>query len=78
MPADRLAVLEERCDRLAKCPGECAVRAGLAFVDLRAFGMQLEDGGFAGSRDGVGKGGLGGRADGRPDEKNSSEYGVLE
>ena len=65
MPADGLAVLEERRDRLAKCPGQLAIGAGLAFVDLRAFGMQREDGRFTWSSDGVGKCGLGGRADER-------------
>src|SRR5437870_12995264 len=54
MPTDRLAVQKKRRDRLAKRPGECAVGAGLAFVDLRAFGMQREYRGFTRSCDGLG------------------------
>src|SRR6185503_5003094 len=54
-----------------------AAVAGLAFVDLRAFGMQREYCGFTRSCDGLGKGFLGGRVDERPGEKDGSEYGVL-
>src|SRR3954467_3163674 len=77
MPADRLAVRKKRRDRLAKHPGECAVGAGFAFIDLRAFGMQREHWGFTRSCDGLGKCCLGGRVDERPGEKDGSEYGVL-
>ncbi len=41
--ADGLAVEEKRRDGLARRPGELAVCARLAFVDLRAFGMQRHD-----------------------------------
>src|SRR5258705_8069103 len=61
MAADNLVVGNERCDRLPESPGQLAVRAGLAFVLLRAFGMRREHDGFAGRRDSVGNGGLGGR-----------------
>src|SRR5204863_7906071 len=37
--ADGLAVQDERRDGLAEGPSELAVRARLAFVDLRAFGV---------------------------------------
>src|SRR5215213_5066810 len=77
MPADRLAVQKQRRDRLAKRPGECAVAAALAFINLRAFGMQREHCGFTRSCDGLGKGFLGGRVHERPGEKDGSEYGVL-
>ena len=49
MPADGLAVRQQRRDRLTERPGELAVRACLALVDLRAFGMQGEHDGFAGA-----------------------------
>ena len=39
VPADGLAVGDQRRDRLAESPGELAVGAGLAFIDLRALGM---------------------------------------
>ena len=41
MAADGLAVEEQGRDRLAERPGELAVGAGLALVDLRAFGVQV-------------------------------------
>src|SRR5262245_59904367 len=49
--ADRLAVDEERRDRLAERPGELAVGAGLAVIDLRALGMQRRDHALARRRD---------------------------
>jgi hypothetical protein len=61
MTADNLVVRNERCDRLPESPGQLAVRAGLAFVLLRAYGVRREHDGFAGRRDSVGKSGLGGR-----------------
>ena len=50
--ADGFAVEEKRRNRLAGDPAERAVVAGLAFVDLRAFGMQHRDHGFAGGGNG--------------------------
>ena len=38
------AVEQQRGDRLAERPGELAVAAGLALVDLRAFGMERDGG----------------------------------
>ena len=46
VPADRLAVDQQRRNRLAELPDELAVRAGLAVVDLRALGMDGRDHGF--------------------------------
>jgi hypothetical protein len=60
MPADGLAIGDQGGDRLAKSPGQLAVGARLAFIDLRALGMQREDRGFAGGGDGFGEGRLGG------------------
>ncbi len=40
VPADGLAIEQQRRDRLAERPGQLAVGAGLAFVDLRAFGVE--------------------------------------
>ena len=74
MPADGLAVGDQRRDRLAEGPGELAVGAGLAFVDLRALGMEREHRGFAGGGDGFGKGRLGG---GGARRKQKEEGAVL-
>ena len=60
MPADGLAIGDQGRDRLAERPGELAVGARLAFIDLRALGMQREDRGFAGAAIGFGEGRLGG------------------
>ena len=46
--ADRLVAVEQGRDRFAELPGELAGRIRFAFVDLRAFGMQRRDHGFAG------------------------------
>src|SRR5436309_11419465 len=51
MTADRLAVDQQRRDWLAEDPVQLAVGAGLAFIDLRAFGMHRQHGGLAGRRD---------------------------
>src|SRR6516225_4518765 len=40
MPPDRLVVEYQRCDRLPEDPGELAVVAGFALVDLRAFASE--------------------------------------
>ena len=53
------AVEQQGRDRLAECPGQLAVSAGLAFVHLCAFGVEREHHGLAGCGDGVGKGCLG-------------------
>jgi hypothetical protein len=45
--ADGLAVEQERRDRLAERPGELAIVAGLALVDLRAGGIKGSHDGFA-------------------------------
>ena len=55
VPADGLAVEQQRRDRLAECPGQLAVAGSLAFIDLRAFGVEREHDRFAGRCDGVGK-----------------------
>src|SRR3954447_26820386 len=47
VPADRLAIEKQRRDRLAEGPGELAVRACLALIDLRAFGVKGRDRGLA-------------------------------
>jgi hypothetical protein len=60
VPADGLAVGDQGGDRLAKSPGQLAVGARLAFIDLRALGMEREDRGFAGGGDRFGEGRLGG------------------
>jgi hypothetical protein len=53
MPADRLA--PQRAWRSAReTPRRVPVGAGLAFVDLRAFGMQRENSGFTRCCDGLG------------------------
>jgi hypothetical protein len=49
--ADRLAVEQQGGDRLAERPGELAVGAGLALVDLRAFGVPGRNDRLAGRRD---------------------------
>ncbi|MGY4503538.1 hypothetical protein ACVWYH_007495 [Bradyrhizobium sp. GM24.11] len=41
MAADRLALGQQRCDRLAKGPGELAVGTWLALIDLRASAWTL-------------------------------------
>jgi hypothetical protein len=45
--AYRRAVMEKDGDGLSKLPGETAARLRLAFVDLRAFGVNLHDRQFA-------------------------------
>lgn len=55
VPADRLALGEQGGDRFTKSPGELAVGAGLAFIDLRALGVDAEHDALAGRGDGVGK-----------------------
>ena len=44
--ADRLIVQKEAGDRLAQDPGEGSFRVGLAFVNLRAFGVDFEQQGL--------------------------------
>ncbi len=58
--ADGLAFGQQCRDRLAERPGQLAVGAGLAFVDLRAFGVHAEHDGFARRRNGAGKRWFGG------------------
>ena len=60
MPADGLAIEQQGRDRFAECPGQFAVGAGLAFVDLRALGVNAEHDGLSRRRNGVGKRRLGG------------------
>ncbi len=60
MAADNLVVRHQRRDRLPESPGQLAVVARLAFVDLRALGMHGEDDGLARRGQGLGKGRLGG------------------
>src|SRR5664279_5282237 len=55
MPADGLAIEQQSRDRLAERPGQFAVGAGLAFIDLRAFGVNAEHNGFSRRRNGVGR-----------------------
>src|SRR5262249_28353300 len=50
MPPDRLVVEYQRCDRLPEDPGELAVVAGFALVDLRAFTLECGDSCFSRSR----------------------------
>jgi hypothetical protein len=50
MPPDRLVVEYQRCDRLPEDPGELAVVAGFALVDLRAFALEGCDSCFSWSR----------------------------
>src|SRR5262249_54575339 len=52
--ADGLAIEQERRARLAERPGKLAVVAGFAFVDLRALGMERDDGALARRREGGG------------------------
>ena len=73
MPADGLAVEQERRDRLAERAGELAVGTGLALVHLRALGVEGRNCGFARGGD------CGGRLRGRDarqgehDQQQSSE-----
>ena len=64
VPANRLALGQQRRDRLAEGPGGLAVGAGLALVDLRALGVDAEHDCLAGRGDSVGErvGGECGRA----------------
>ena len=56
MAADGLAIQQQRRDRLAERPGELAVGAGLALIDLRAFGVQAGHECFSLYGDGVREG----------------------
>src|ERR1700716_2040595 len=60
MAADNLVVRNQRRDRLPESPGQLAIIAGLAFVDLRALRMHGEHDCFSRRRNGVGKRCLGG------------------
>jgi len=61
----------ERCDRLPESPGQLAVGASLAFVDLHALGMRREHDGLARRSQGLGNGRLGGRGAHREPERRS-------
>ena len=78
MTADGLAVGEERGDRLTKRPGELAVRARLALIDLRALGMHGKHRGFAGRGDGVWQRRLGARYRERARQQQQSERCTFE
>jgi hypothetical protein len=54
VPADGFAVQKKRCYRFAELPGEFAVRAYLALLNLRAFGMEHSNCRFARRGDGIG------------------------
>src|SRR3954452_21968528 len=73
--ADRLALRQQGGDRFAKTPGELAVGAGLALVDLRALGVDAEHDSLAGGGDGVGKR-VGGRS--RSSEQQQAGDGKLD
>src|SRR5215470_8890560 len=54
MPADGFAIRNQGRNRLAELPGEFATLAGLTVIDLRALGVDSEDGGLPFRGDGVG------------------------
>ena len=73
MTADGLALQQQRRDRLAERPGQLAVIAGFALIDLRALGKECGDGGLARSCDGGRDLGRGTAAGERGDDDAQSE-----